>query len=110
MPYVHRLPNAAIDSLHGQPDAGADEFLPDQHACVRAFVLRSGDDDGCSTLYADFVRVLEDLTDTLIVKNTLNTTDLPAPRRRPSCSRARASASVSRKARCTCLRHRAPVA
>ncbi len=79
MPYIHRTPAGAIDSLHRQRGAGADEFLPDHHAEVQAFVGRTGtgDDDGYSKLDADFVRVLEDVIDTLIVKNILNITDLP---------------------------------
>ena len=77
MPYVHRTPAGTIDSLHRQPGAGADEFLPDHHAEVQTFVGRIGDDDGYSRLDADFVRVLEDVIDTLIVKNILNITDLP---------------------------------
>jgi len=77
MPYIRRTPTGAIDSLHRQPVADADEFLPDQHAEVQAFVGRRGDDEGYSKLDADFVRVLEDVIDTLIVKNILNITDLP---------------------------------
>jgi hypothetical protein len=77
MPYIRRTPTGAIDSLHRQAVADADEFLPDQHAEVQAFVGRSGDDEGYSKLDADFVRVLEDVIDTLIVKNILNITDLP---------------------------------
>ncbi len=85
MPYIHRTPAGAIDSLHRQRGAGADEFLPDHHAEVQAFVGRTGtgDDDGYSKLDADFVRVLEDVIDTLIVKNILNITDLPPPPRSP---------------------------
>ena len=77
MPYIHRTPTGVIDSLHRQPGACADEFLPDHHAEVQAFVGRAEGDDGYSKLDADFVRVLEDVIDTLIVKNILNITDLP---------------------------------
>lgn len=77
MPYIRRTPTGAIQSLHLQPEAGADEFLPDQHADVQAFVGRPASDASYSKLDADFVRVLEDLIDTLIVKNILNITDLP---------------------------------
>lgn len=78
MPYVHRNPSGAIDSLHRQPDAWAEEFLPDSHADVQAFIGRPADGGGFSQLDADFVRVIEDVIDTLIVKNILNITDLPA--------------------------------
>ncbi|MFM9914876.1 MAG: hypothetical protein ACKVOX_03625 [Rhizobacter sp.] len=78
MPYVRRHPSGTIDSLHRQPDDRAEEFLPDEHAEVQAFIGRPAEGDGFSRLDADFVRVIEDVIDTLIVKNILNITDLPA--------------------------------
>ena len=77
MPYVHRTPAGIIDSLHRDTVEGVDEFLPDDHVEVQAFVGRTEGDEGYSKLDADFVRVLEDVIDTLIVKNILNITDLP---------------------------------
>ncbi len=77
MPYIRRAPSGTIDSLHRQPGAGANEFRPDQHEEVQAFVGRLSDEEGYSKLDAEFVRVLEDVIDTLIVKNILNITDLP---------------------------------
>ncbi len=77
MPYVRRRADGRIDSLHRQAVEGG-EFLPDEHADVQAFV---GNDpasrDDFSKLDADFVRVIEDVIDTLIVKNIINITDLP---------------------------------
>jgi hypothetical protein len=77
MPYVRRRADGRIDSLHRQAVEGG-EFLPDDHAEVQAFV---GNDpatrDDFSRLDADFVRVIEDVIDTLIVKNVINITDLP---------------------------------
>ena len=81
MPYVRRNLSGLIDSLHRQPQDGH-EFLADDHPDVQAFV---GNADGSAhggnrefdRLDADFVRVLEDVIDTLIVKNVLNITDLP---------------------------------
>jgi hypothetical protein len=84
MPYVRRNPSGLIDSLHRSASgSGADEFLPDEHPEVQAFV---GNRDAAAAdeartfdrLDADFVRVLEDLIDTLNVKNVVNITDLPA--------------------------------
>jgi hypothetical protein len=81
MPYVRRDASGLIESLHRSPATGADEFLGDEHAEVLAFVGRdaataaAGDDFG--RLDADFVRVIEDVIDTLIVKNIINITDLP---------------------------------
>jgi len=85
MPYIRRNAEGAIDSLHRRSDDagdGAPEFLPDDHPEVRAFV---GAAPGAATdagerfaaLDADFVRVIEDVIDTLITKNVINITDLP---------------------------------
>jgi hypothetical protein len=79
MPYVRRNASGLIDSLHRQPEGGG-EFLADEHPDVQAFVGNAGggrDANAFGRLDADFVRVLEDLIDTLIVKNVLNITDLP---------------------------------
>ena len=83
MPYVCRSPDGTVASLHR--DAVADsEYLADDSAEVQAFVGNSGNGSGNSgghdafdRLDADFVRVIEDVIDTLIVKNVLNITDLP---------------------------------
>jgi hypothetical protein len=78
MPYARRDASGLIDSLHRQPQGGA-EFLADDHPDVLAFVGGAGQRGSreFDRLDADFVRVLEDLIDTLIVKNVLNITDLP---------------------------------
>lgn len=78
MPYIHRDPSGRIDSLHRHLGPHADEFLPDAHADVQAFVGGTAGGEGYSKLDADFVRVIEDVIDTLITKNILNITDLPA--------------------------------
>ena len=79
MPYIRRNDSGHIESLHLQGDPGTDEYLPDEHPDIQSFVGRSSEGhDGFSRLDADFVRVIEDVIDTLIVKNILNITDLPA--------------------------------
>ena len=80
MPYVRRDASGRIDSLHRQPGEGQAEFLADDHAEVLGFLGRDAQagSDGFVRLDADFVRVIEDVIDTLIVKNVLNITDLPA--------------------------------
>ena len=85
MPYIHRDASGSISSLHHQAEAGAQEFLPDQHADVLGFIGQpegagegSGEGSGFGRLDADFVRVIEDVIDALIVKNIINITDLPA--------------------------------
>jgi hypothetical protein len=81
MPFIRRDAQGAIDSLHRRDDGGA-EFLPDDHPDVRAFLAASpgaGPEHGerFAELDADFVRVIEDVIDTLIVKNIINITELP---------------------------------
>ena len=78
MPFIRRNASGAIDSLHRRDEGGA-EFLPDDHPDVRAF-LGAGPvahDEGFASLDADFIRVIEDVIDTLISKNVINITDLP---------------------------------
>ena len=77
MPYVRRNAEGRIDSLHRErvPDA---EFLDERHPEVQAFLGRGPQKpEEFSRLDADFVRVIEDVIDTLIVKNIINITDLP---------------------------------
>jgi hypothetical protein len=75
MPYVRRASDGSIVSLHRTDERGADEFLADQNPEVRAFLGIGADD--FDRLDADFVRVIEDVIDTLIIKNVINVTDLP---------------------------------
>lgn len=76
MPFVRRAADGQIDSLHRHPAPGAD-FLPDDHPDVQAFVGKAPADKDFERLDADFVRVIEDVIDTLIVKNVINITELP---------------------------------
>jgi len=79
MPFIRRDDLGAIASLHRRDDGGA-EFLPDDHPEVRAFLgvaPAAPDGEAFATLDADFVRVIEDVIDTLISKNVINITDLP---------------------------------
>ena len=75
MPYVRRNDLGHIDSVHRDASV-AGEFIAEGDAELLAFVggVSSADFD---QLDAGFVRVLEDVIDTLIVKNILNITDLP---------------------------------
>ncbi|HJV63535.1 MAG TPA: hypothetical protein VJ743_21475 [Albitalea sp.] len=79
MPYIRRGPDGQIESLHRHGEQGM-EFLPTGHAELQAFVGHGASPSGTaefSRLDADFVRVIEDVIDTLIVKNIINITDLP---------------------------------
>lgn len=79
MPFVNRNPQGQIESLHRLATPQAAEFLEDQHPDVQAFVGRTPDSSGgFGQLDADFVRVIEDVIDTLIIKNVINITELPA--------------------------------
>jgi hypothetical protein len=77
MPYIHRTALGEIDSLHREPLPGAGEFLDNDHPEVQRFVGNTGAEEGFGQLDAGFVRVLEDLIDTLIVKNLIAISDLP---------------------------------
>ena len=82
MPYARRDANGQIASLHREA-TGEAEFLPEDHPEVRAFLgSTSAVEDGASERFArldaDFVRVLEDVIDTLISRNLINITDLPS--------------------------------
>lgn len=79
MPYVRRDATGTVLSLHRQAEDGAHELLPDHHPEVRAFLNQpDADQVHFARLDADFVRVLEDVIDTLIGKHLINITDLPA--------------------------------
>jgi hypothetical protein len=73
--YVTRSASGAIQSVSRSPAPDA-QALDEQHPDVQQFfnVKASGLDESD----ADFVRVLEDLIDTLITKNIIRHTDLPA--------------------------------
>jgi hypothetical protein len=78
MPFIRRNASGAVDSLHRRDEGGC-EFLPDDHPDVRAFLgaAAPSHDENFATLDADFIRVIEDVIDTLISKNVINITDLP---------------------------------
>ena len=81
MPYVRRNAQGEVASLHRHAEAGTSEYLADDHADVRAFLTggpsTGSGSEGFARLDADFVRVLEDVIDTLVAKNLINITDLP---------------------------------
>ena len=77
MPYVRRNALGQIESLHRHAAEGM-EFLPDGHPDVFKFFGHNAPaPEDFGRLDASFVRVIEDVIDTLIVKNVLNVTDLP---------------------------------
>ena len=81
MPYIQREASGRISAMHRQASVPSDEYLPDEHAEVLAFVglgKNPTEGDGFVRMDADFVRVIEDVIDALIVKNVINITDLPS--------------------------------
>ncbi len=81
MPYVQRDASGRISAMHRQAADQSHEFLPDEHADVLAFVglgKNPAEGDSYVRMDADFVRVIEDVIDVLIVKNVINITDLPS--------------------------------
>jgi hypothetical protein len=77
MPYIRRGPDRLIESVHRRGDVSM-EFLPEGHAELLAFFGQTPSGPSqFNKLDADFVRVIEDVIDTLIVKNIINITDLP---------------------------------
>ncbi|AKJ31216.1 hypothetical protein [Caldimonas brevitalea] len=81
MPFVARNFHGVVVSLHLEPTPHTQEFLPDNHPDVEAFVGRKPpaprSEDRFQALDADFVRVLEDVIDLLIARNLIRITDLP---------------------------------
>ena len=81
MPFIRRNAEGIVDSLHRASGEGI-EFLPDDHPDLRAFLAAASPataekGERFAELDADFVRVIEDVIDTLISKNVINITDLP---------------------------------
>jgi hypothetical protein len=77
MPYVCRDDAGRIASVHRDADAPGGEFVADGDRELLAFVGADNAAGEFDQLDAGFVRVLEDVIDTLVAKNVLNITDLP---------------------------------
>jgi hypothetical protein len=80
MPYVRRDPEGRIASLHRDADEPGQEFLEAGDPQLLGFVSVRDGTSGASfaALDADFVRVIEDVIDVLIVRNVINISDFPA--------------------------------
>jgi hypothetical protein len=74
--HVLRNEDGSIASLSRteRPDG---ELLSDEHPDIQAFLGRPAQASSFNEADAEFVRVLEDLIDTLIIKNVIRHTDLP---------------------------------
>ena len=79
MPYARRNSEGRLVALLAEAEPNAQELLPANHPDVLAFL---GGGDVFSSLDADFIRVTEDLINTLIERRLLQFTDLPAEAQR----------------------------
>ena len=76
MPYVTRNEHGAIATLMRDSLSADTEFLAADSPEITSFLGTPGA-GAFERLDADFVRVIEDVIDTLLVKNVINITDLP---------------------------------
>ncbi|MFM2275959.1 MAG: hypothetical protein RL211_1831 [Pseudomonadota bacterium] len=74
--HVIRDSEGMINTISRHPQSGS-EVLDDLHPEIRAFLGVPGDAPAFTEMDADFVRVIEDLIDTLIKNNVIRLTDLP---------------------------------
>jgi hypothetical protein len=79
--HVLRNADGSIESLSRQERRGG-EILDDAHPDIQHFMGSKTAGPGFDSADAEFVRVLEDLIDTLIMKNVIRHTDLPAAAQR----------------------------
>ncbi|MEY4882284.1 MAG: hypothetical protein RIS34_138 [Pseudomonadota bacterium] len=75
--HVTRSANGEIFAISRDPQS-AGEVLDDRHPDIRAFLNEAGGEPVFTEMDADFVRVIEDVIDTLIKNNVMRLTDLPA--------------------------------
>jgi hypothetical protein len=73
--YLVRSPDGTVETVSRQPLQ--DSVAVDDNAPEVAEFLNRQQSKGFNESDADFVRVLEDLIDTLITKNVIRHTDLP---------------------------------
>lgn len=79
--HVIRNADGTIQSLSRQQQPGG-EMLDKHNPEVQQFLTSSVAAPAFNAADADFVRVIEDLIDTLIMKNVIRHTDLPAAAQR----------------------------
>jgi hypothetical protein len=74
--YVTRSATGSIATVARTPQANG-EALDDGHPDILAFLADTNPAPQFSAIDADFIRVIEDVVDTLIAKNVIRLTDLP---------------------------------
>jgi DNA-binding LacI/PurR family transcriptional regulator len=76
MLYANRGADGVIVSISRQPQAGA-QVVSESDPEVKAFIAGDADAPSFDSIDADFVRVIEDVIDTLIKTQVIRLTDLP---------------------------------
>jgi hypothetical protein len=76
--YAIRGADGAIQTISRLPQANA-ELIPQAHPDIQSFLKLQATAPVFDAADAEFVRVIEDLIDTLIEKNIIRLTDLPVP-------------------------------
>ena len=77
MPYVRRDDAGRIETIQRNADEACSEYIADGDGELLAFIGAEPTPGEFDQLDAGFVRVLEDVIDTLVIKNIVNITDLP---------------------------------
>ncbi|GAB4351500.1 MAG: hypothetical protein Kow006_15430 [Gammaproteobacteria bacterium] len=77
MPYVRRDHRGRIEAVFRTATDGFAEWLPEGDEELESFLGAERTEASFGRLDADFIRVIEDLIDTLIAKGVLRLTDLP---------------------------------
>lgn len=81
MPYIQRDASGNIKTVSLEPFDGC-ESVSDDAPELAGFSAQWAKDENFSVADAEFVRVLEDLIDTLVLKNIIRHTDLPVAAQR----------------------------
>lgn len=88
MPYVQRDVSGHISAIFQKPENNAEEYLPNDHPDILQFFGGILPQNGPNKVTAQLsetdlslIRVIEDIVDTLIDKNVIMFTDLPAEAR-----------------------------
>lgn len=89
MPFVQRNPQGQITAIFATASSPDAEWVDAQDEQIQSFLSQGGDQPAASFggLDSDFIRVLEDVIDTLIDKNVLRLTDLPLEAQRKLLAR-----------------------
>lgn len=97
MPFVKRGDAGRIIAIYREVSAGAEEYLPPNHAEIVDFLRETTDAENPGMLQSDLemIRVYEDLTDILLGKNVVMLTDFPPAAQEKLMRRKRLRSSLS---------------